>query len=149
MSLLPTSLAAGEDYASVDDILSSDDLPQATVRVPQWTRKGKPVAIRVRALSLVQREQIDRESTRKDGSIDTVAQIEATLREGVLVPKFDINTSARLRHKNGNALEQIASFIWALSALDQDLIDAAVQAISGAAAPPADDAADAGDQPRA
>jgi hypothetical protein len=149
MALYPTRLDAGEDYASVDDILGANDLPESTIHVPQWTSKGKPLAIRVRALSLAQREQIDRESTRRDGSIDTVVQIEATLREGVLVPRFDINTSARLRHKNGAALEQIASYIWALSALDQDLIDAAVQALADAAPPPADTSADAGDSARA
>jgi len=138
-TLLPTALTLGEDYATIADILECDDLPQATIRVPQWKRRGQPVAIRVRGLSLVQRDKVANESRRADGTVDSVAQIEATLREGVLVPKFDLATASRLRQKNPVALEQIANFILALSALDQDFIDATVQSLSGAAPAPAPD----------
>lgn len=130
--MLPTRLAPDEDYATVDDILTCDDLQQATIRVPNWRKNGKPMAIRVRALSLMQRELVSRESVRADGTVDVVAQLEATLREGVLLPKFDINTASKLRHKNGAVLEQIAAFIWTMSKLDQEFIDATVQRLSGA-----------------
>ena len=146
MSLTPTTLDAGEAYATVDDVLNASDLPEATIRVPQWKRNGTPLAIRVRALSLAQREAIQRES--KQGA-DVMAQLEATLREGCVMPKFDVLQAARLRHKNGHALEQVAAFIWALSTIDQELIDATVQALSGAAAAPADDPQHSGDRERA
>ena len=58
MSLLPTSLAAGETYASVDDILTCSDLAEATIRVPGWKKGGRALVIRVRAPSLEQRELI-------------------------------------------------------------------------------------------
>lgn len=132
MSLYPTALAAGDDYASVDDIFDVTDLPEATIRIPGWKKKGKELLIRVRALSLAQRELIAKESTRKDGTTDAVAEIEATLREGCVMPRFDLLQAGRLRHKNGRVLEQIASFIWALSSIDQDLIDATVQGLAGA-----------------
>ncbi len=144
MSFLPTKLDAGEEFASVDDIFNSTDLPEATIKIPRWKKNGKPLAIRVRALSLVQREAIAKESTRKDGSIDVVAQIEATLREGCVMPRFDILQAGRLRHKNGAVLEQIANFIWSMSAIDQDLIDATVQALSAAERAPEATAADPG-----
>jgi hypothetical protein len=141
-TLLPTALELGEDYATIADIFELDDLPQATIRVPQWKRRGKPLAIRVRGLSLLQRDIVARESLRPDGTINTVAQIEATLREGVLVPQFDAATASRLRQKNPVALEQIAQFIWALSSLDQDLINATVTQLARADPAPADDAHD-------
>lgn len=135
MTLLPTKLRADEDYLSIADIQAAADLPEAIIRVPQWGGG----AIRVRALSLMQRDQVARESTDRDGTIDPVKQIEATLREGVLVPKFDPASAQLLRYKNGHALEQIAQFIWALSALDQEYIDSIVQQLSGAErAPPGD-----------
>lgn len=131
MPLYPTTLEPGEDYASVDDIMESNDLTEATIRIPQWKRRGKPVVIRVRALSLAQREAIQKESTTKDG-VDHIAEIEATLREGCVVPRFDVLQAARLRHKNGAILEQVATFIWSLSSIDQELIDATVQSLAGA-----------------
>ena len=137
-TLLPTSLELGEQYCSIADIFETDDIPQATIRVPQWKSHGRAVAIRVRGLSLMQREIVARESAQTDGTINNVAQIEATIREGVLVPKFDLATASRLRHKNPLALQQIAEFIWALSALDQQFIDSVV--IDLAQAAPAPDA---------
>lgn len=136
MALYPGKLEPGDDYATVEDIMGSNDLTEATVKVPQWRKHGKPLAIRVRALSLAQREAVQKESTNKDGTVDHIAEIEATLREGCVMPRFDILQASRLRHKNGAALEQIATFIWSLSSVDQELIDATVQALSGAPAAP-------------
>lgn len=138
MTLLPTALAHGEDYASVDDILTCADLPEATIRINGWKKAGRPLVIRVRAPSLAQRELIQRESTRKDGTPDPVAEIVATIRECCLLPKFTIAQAQQLRDKNGAVAESIASFCWSLGQLDQDSIDAIVQRLSGAAAPPAD-----------
>lgn len=142
MSLLPTSLAAGETYASVDDILTCSDLAEATIRVPGWKKGGRALVIRVRAPSLEQRELIERESTRKDGSPDKVAEIVATIRECCLMPRFTIAQAAQLRQKNGAVAEHIAAFCWSLGQLDQDLIDATVQALAGAQPAPAADQPD-------
>lgn len=131
--LLPTKLNPGEEYASVDDVLACSDLPEAILRVPHWKRNGASLVLRVRALSLAQKDAILRESRGRDGAVDEVARIEATLREGCIMPKFTAPQAAMLRAKNPTALEQIATFIWSLSALDQDLIDAIVQDLTGAA----------------
>lgn len=132
MDLLPTRLRSGEEYATVDDILTCADLPEAVIRVPLWKKNGQSLALRVRALSLIQKEAILTACRKSDGTIDQVAQIEATLREGVLIPRFDPNTAEKLRHKNPDALDQIFRMIWTLSALDQDLIDAVVSAQTNA-----------------
>lgn len=131
MTLPPTQLAAGESYASVDDILLCSDLPEAIVRVPQWQKNGAALALRVRALSLEQKDRILRECRRADGTIDQVKQIEGTLREGCLQPRFDPNTAERLRHKNPDALDELFATIWTLSALNQDIIDAVVRDQTG------------------
>ena len=137
-SLYPTKLEPGEDYATVDDILHANDLPEATLRIPGWKKNGKPLVIRVKAPSLAQRELIQRESTEKDGTTDGVAEIEATLRECVIVPKLTIHQASQLRQKNGAVLEQVARLIWTLGQLDQESIDAIVQGLAGAPPPPAD-----------
>lgn len=135
MPLSPTTLAAGEAYASVEDILLANDLPEMIVRVPRWKRNGASLALRVKALSLVQKEAVLRESRRPDGSIDTIVYTEATIREGCIMPRFDANTAERLRLKNPTDLDLIVQTIWTLSALDQDIIDAVVTEQTGAAPP--------------
>lgn len=124
----------------MDDVLACSDLAEAIVRVPHWKRNGAQLALRVRALSLEQRDRILQESRRRDGTTDEVAQICATIREGCLLPRFTAPQAAHLRTKNPTALELVAKFIWALSALDQDLIDATIQALTGAEPAPDDDA---------
>lgn len=126
MTLLPTRLEAGEEYATIDDILTCQDLPEAIVRVPQWKKNGRALAIRVRALSLMQKEAVLAACRRSDGSIDEVLQIEATLREGCLMPRFDPTTAEKLRYKNPDALSAVFRMIWSLSSLNQELIDAVV-----------------------
>jgi hypothetical protein len=135
-ALYPTKLGSDEDYASVDDILNCSDLPEATVRIPGWKKGGKALVLRVRAPSLAQKELIYKESTRKDGSTDNVAEVEATLRECVIVPKFTLPQASQLRTKNGVVAEQIARFCMSLGSLDQEFIDGIVQQLTGAAAAP-------------
>lgn len=138
--LTPTKLKDGEEYASVDDILACSDLAEAIIRVPHWKRNGAQLVLRVRALSLEQKDLVLRESRTKDGQLDEVVQTCATLREGCMVPRFTAAQAEQLRTKNPTALNQVATFIWTLSALDQDLIDGLVQQLTGAAPPPDDGA---------
>mgnify|MGYP000897095334 CR=1 FL=1 len=135
--LTPTQLEDGESYATADEILACTDLPEATLRIPQWRRNGRPLVIRVRALSLEDKEAILQEARQRDGSISTIARVESTLFYTCISPKLTRPQAAQLRHKNPTALESIVDFVWVLSALDQDLIDAAVQELTGAE-PPAD-----------
>ena len=127
MTLLPTRLESGEEYATVGAILAADDRSHATIRIPQWGN----AALRVRALSLAQRDAVDRASLRADGSIDSVKQITETLRLGCVVPQFSAAQA-----------EQIARFILGLSVLDQDYIETVVQQLSGARPAAAPDTAE-------
>lgn len=139
-SLLPSTLAAGEEYASVSAILECDDLPQATLHIPYWRVAGKPAAIRVRGLSLDEREQVQRAGRLANGQTDLAAQYCLTWQLGCVLPRFTAEQADALRRKNAHAVEQGALFIWTLSALDQGWIDHVVQQQTGAEpAPPPDD----------
>ena len=138
MTLLPTRLESGEEYATVGAILAADDRSHATIRILQWGN----AALRVRALSLAQRDAVDRASLRADGSIDSVRQITETLRLGCVVPQFSAAQAEQLADLNGHILEQIARFILGLSVLDQDYIETVVQQLSGARPAAAPDTAE-------
>jgi hypothetical protein len=115
-TFLPSRLAAGEDYATVGQILACDDLKQATLHIPHWRIDGKPAAIRVRALSLTERDRVQKED-------DIVTQYCLTWQLGCVAPSFTADQAAGLADKNPHAVEQGARFIWLLAALDQDWID--------------------------
>jgi len=130
-TLIPTRLAAGEEYASVSQILECDDLPQATLHIPHWRIGGKPAAIRVRALSLSERDQVQRVS-------DATAQYCLTWQLACIMPQFNQDQANRLASKNPIAVEQGARFIWLLAALDQEWIEDVVTRRTDA--PPAEPA---------
>jgi hypothetical protein len=125
--LLPSRLAAGEEYASVGAILECDDLLQATLHIPHWKIGGKEAAVRVRALSLSEREQVQRCAT-------VVEQYCLTWQLGCVAPTFSQEQATALARKNPHAVEQGALFIWTLAALDQEYIDRVVQQETGAEA---------------
>lgn len=129
-SLAPSPLAAGEEYASVTQILECEDLPHATLHIPHWRIRGKPAAIRVRALSLDERERVQLEKTTAD-------QYCLTWHLGCVSPTFTVEQAQALKRKNPIAVESAVSFIWNLSALNQEWIDHVVQAQTGADAAPA------------
>ena len=139
-TLLPSTLAAGEDYASVSQILECDDLPQATLHIPHWRVNGKPAAIRVRAPSLSERDQIQKAG-------NATAQYCLTWQLCCVMPRFTTDQANRLSEKNPNAVEQGARFMWLLAALDQEWIADVVQQRTDAPPaqppPPADADADA------
>lgn len=112
---VPSKLAAGEEYASVTQILECDDLPQSTLHIPHWRIGGKDAAVRVRALSLEERERVQKEPSVMD-------QYCLTWHLGCLNPPMTIEQANALRRKNPHAVEQGANFIWLLSALDQEWI---------------------------
>lgn len=128
-TLLPSRLAAGEDYASASAILACDDLPQTTIHIPQWRVGGRPAAIRVRAPSLEDMDAIGQQAA-------GAAQYVETLRRCCVVPSFNQEQAEQLLGKSAQAIEQIARFIWVLGTLDQDWIDRVVQTQTGAEAAP-------------
>src|SRR5690242_20043554 len=88
-TLLPGRLAAGEEYASVSQILECEDLPQPTIHIPHWRIGGKPAAIRVRAPSLIERDQIQKAK-------DAVAQYCLTWQLCCIMPRFTSDQASKL-----------------------------------------------------
>src|SRR5690242_11758210 len=121
-----SSLAPGEDYPSAGDLLAADDLPQLTLRV--W---GKP--IRVRGLSLEEREKIRAEAWRADGQRDTTAMVVAYLQAGIVAPALNEAQAKQFARKHASSVEQVYLFIDRLTELDYDLVVAQAQAIAGLA----------------
>lgn len=139
-TFVPSKLAAGEEYASVAAILECDDLPQATLHIPHWRINGKEAAVRVRALSLEERERVQKEPS-------IVEQYCLTWHLGCVNPPLTIDQAKALRSKNPHAVEQGAEFIWLLSALDQEWIAHVVETQTRAEpAPPADEPDAAADE---
>lgn len=139
-TLLPSRLAAGAEYATTAQILECDDLPQVTLHIPHWR-----MWIRVRALSLSERDQVQKAN-------DTTAQYCLTWQLACVAPQFNQDQAARLTSKNPIAVEQVARFIWLLASLDQEWIEDVVTRRTDAPATTAgadeSSAADPADSPR-
>lgn len=121
-----SSLAPGEDYPSASELLAADDLPQVTLRV--W---GKP--IRVRGLSLEERERIRATTWRSDGQRDTTALVVAYLQAGIVAPALNEEQAKQFAKKHASSVEQVYLFIDRLTELDYDLVVAQAQAVAGLA----------------
>jgi hypothetical protein len=132
--ITPAILDKGEDFARLDDILECQDIPEITIRVPWWSRKGKPMAVRVRGLDLEQQEQVRTTAARAVQEVDRARGVKQhwptfvtmTLALGLASPVLTYDQAKRLGKKNARACEQIANFIWAISSVAQDRIDAIV-----------------------
>lgn len=141
-TLLPSRLAAGEDYASVSDILEVQDLAEATIHVPFWQRNGKPLALKVRGLSLDAQEQVRMQAARKVAKADRAHGAKQhwptfcamTLCFGCLQPAFTPEQALALFRKNAAAVELVSQFIWTISAVSQDTIDSIVETMTRAEA---------------
>lgn len=131
MPLLPTD-RGGADYASAADILTLDDRPSMDVRVPGWNHAdGKPIIVRIRALSLADRQWIN--TTAGIGTArDESKFILATIHRGIVEPALTWPQTQLLRDHNEQTLEMLADTIWELSGLDQRAVDLFVEELAGA-----------------
>lgn len=142
--VIAARLAAGDDYASVDDILECQDIPESTIYVPFWKRRGKPVALRVRGLDLEQQDKVRMAAARRVAKEDRELGIKqhyptlvtATLCEGIVSPKLTPEQATKLRKKNAVACAAIAEYIWHLSRVDQEYVNARVAELAGLADEP-------------
>jgi hypothetical protein len=157
MTILPTQREDGEGYPSVADLLRMDDLAACDIAVPNWTLGGRRVVVRVQALSLRDQEAVLRASRLAAAKLaketndpsppeqDIETYLIETWARGVVAPRFDREQAQGLRSRNGRAIEAVATFIWAISALDQSTIERYVTELTPADAvaerDPAPDAA--------
>lgn len=143
--LQPAVRSDADSYLTTEDLLLAQDRTAVDVRVPWWGGR----IVRVQALTLEQQERVLRAARiaaaqyAKDGdpaavgpaAQDWMTYIVETIREAMVVPRLTPVEALQLRHKNPRALEELARFIWSLSALSQENIDAIVRALTPAADP--------------
>lgn len=149
--ITPASLESGEDFARLDDILTCQDIPEITIRVPWWRRKGKPMPVRVRGLDLDQQDQVRTAAARAVAEQDRARGVRQhwptfvrmTLALGLISPALTYEQAAKLTRKNAKACEQIANFIWVISSVEQERIDEIVAELAGLADEPEDAGLDA------
>ena len=116
------------DYATATDLLAVDDLPERDITIRRWTKAGKSLKLRVRALDLDQQERIDIESLIKHEKTEEWVRsgaiyAAATLREAVIVPTLDDAKAHLMRKHNPVIIGELVRFIWTLSALDDAFLE--------------------------
>lgn len=126
MAVTKGTLAAGEDYASVGDLLAADDLPQDTLTVWGWKKNGGPMKIRVRGLSLTEREEVRGRAWLPNGMRDNVALFVGYLQRGIVVPQLNEEQARQLAEKHAATVQQIADYISYLTEMDYDAVTAIV-----------------------
>jgi hypothetical protein len=142
--ILYATLAAGESYASVADIVNADDIAQATVEIPRWKKDGTSLKLLVRGLDLEQQERISDQARKKDrltGDIvkDRVRFAAATLREACVQPRLTDAQAAGIAEKNATVVQAIVTFIWnTLTYQSPDEIVQIVHALASLPAEPGD-----------
>jgi hypothetical protein len=142
-----TPAATPGNYAGVDDVLACPDLPEQDVIIRRWRRNGASLRLRVRAFDLEQEARIRRESLIKHPVTQEVVEdrvrfVEASIREGVVVPKLTPAQAGLLRRKNPRIVEMLCDYLWLLSAFDEDELESMAGDLSGVALPttePADE----------
>lgn len=140
--ILPTTRRDGEDYASFDDIVTSEDTLAYDVRVPWWTdRDGVGRVLRVRGLSTEDEVAIERAGRvaaatyRKQNPHDDMpprsdwqAEYLEVLQRGVVTPRIDRDRARMLLKKNARAIDELVRFIRVLNSLNEDTIATLVAA---------------------
>ena len=157
--ILPTTRRDGEEYATFDDLVTSEDTLAYDVRVPWWTdRNGVGRVLRVRGLSTEDEVAIERAGRvaaatyRKQNPHDDQpprsdwqAEYLEVLQRGVVQPRIDRDRARMLLKKNARAIDELVRFIRILNSLDEGTIATLLAAEANLVSPPDPaDEADAG-----
>lgn len=132
--LLPT---AAQNYPSAEELLeSAGGLVECNVTVPFWRRAdGSDVVVRVRGLDTPTQEEIRLLAARAVDPQDRARGVTrhgptfaaATLARGLTAPVLNQQQAAGLvRGRHAASVELLVNFIWAISAVDQEAINAIV-----------------------
>ncbi len=147
MTLLPAIREPGEDYASPDELLACVDLTESDVRVPNWEKDGKPMLLRVRALSLAEESAAHRAARialvrhAQQAKLplpgpdeeDWGTLVLETIQRGVVAPHLTQAQAQALRDKNPYALEQLYAYISSLRAFTPEFLADLVRQLAGTA----------------
>jgi hypothetical protein len=124
MAVSKGALTTGEDYASAADLLAADDLPHETLTVWGWKKNGAPLKIRVRGLSLTEREEVRAGAWLPNGMRDNVTLYLGYIQRGVVVPQLNEQQARQLMDKHAATVEQIANYISVLTEMDYSAVTA-------------------------
>lgn len=148
--VLYATLANGESYASVADLVAVDDIAQATVEIPRWKKNGQSLKLLVRGLDLEQQERITDQARVKDRLTGQVVKdrkrfCSATLREACVQPHLTDAQAVGLAEKNASIVEAIVAFVWqTLTYSSPDEVAAIVHALADLPTESNDSAGDLG-----
>lgn len=139
-----TPAAPGAAYASYADLIAADDLPHESLTVWGWKANGAPLVVRVRGLSLEERETVLLAATnRATGMYDLTKLTIGYLRYGLVVPALTDEQAKALAQKHAGTVQQVADYIKALTELDYGQIQAVAEQLAGLGAADAPDTAPA------
>jgi hypothetical protein len=134
MALLPAH-RGDSPYATAAELLTQDDRPIMDVRVPGWrTASGEPVFVRMRALSLSDRQWINITAGTGEKRNERLF-IVATLHRGIVDPPLNWEQAQLMSERNERIVDVICDSIWELSGLDQTAINNLVAELAGASLP--------------
>lgn len=122
-----------EQYASAEEILAQQDLPERDVKITHWHANGRPLKLKVRGLDLPTQIRIMQVSTVKNPKTqqyerDEVAFAIETL-QTIRVPHIDAGTARAMVRKNPVIIRSLVDYIWALAALTDEQIEQAARAL--------------------
>jgi len=105
---------------TVEDILSSVDVKEETVKVPQWPdSKGKPGTVTIRPFTK-EAQQRARKQAMSDGEIDTDRLEMILFIEGVIDPPFKEEHYEALMGKSAAAVDLVLQRIMAASGITEE-----------------------------
>lgn len=136
----PARLEAGQEFATLEQILACSDLAELTVKSDFWRdADGTALAVRVRALDLAEQDRVRSAAARAVDAADRALGVEQhwptfvcmTLALGLSSPRITTEQALALQRKNARAVELLTDLVWKLSSTSQDRIDALFAEIAG------------------
>lgn len=131
-------------YPTAEDVLTHDDRRTFNVRVPWWRQAdGTPMTLAIRALSLddqcatlwtarlVAEQRAKKARVQWDGKADLQTFYLQILLRGIVMPRFSDEHLPRLAKKLGEAVKDLADYIWWLSTVSPTRVDELVAAAAG------------------
>ncbi len=121
--MIDYAFGSGEYYDNVDDLLKDDSILEVDITI-----KGLKKRVRIRALSFLQMEKINQQSS-KNGEVDNIEFTVNTLAEGLVRPKMNTVQARKLLEANGEVVREIAENIWTLGKISKDMFDKYIETL--------------------
>lgn len=115
----------GEYYEDIDEFLGDDQSVEFDIVI-----RGMNKRLRIRALSFVQMERINKQATESDGTVDNTKFVLHTLVEGVVRPRFNETKAKKLLDANGETIKELAESIWQLGRISKKQFEEYINAAS-------------------